>query len=106
MQQPGSENMKMYIVSLAAGVLVGLIYGFLNVRSPAPPIIALIGLLGMLAGEQLPPLLRQLWQSGKPTVSWFEEQVKPHCFGELPSGPACKNPSSGVAENEQASSKS
>lgn len=67
--------MKMYIVSLAVGVLVGLIYGFLDVRSPAPPIIALIGLLGILAGEQLTPLIRQVWQ----------EQL--HFHGEPPHRP-------------------
>ncbi|SHN07255.1 XapX domain-containing protein [Duganella sacchari] len=77
--------MKMYIVSVAVGLLVGLIYGFLNVRSPAPPVIALVGLLGMLLGEQLPPLLRQLWQQEAPKVSWIEDHVKPHCFGQLPS---------------------
>ncbi len=78
--------MKMYIVSLAVGLLVGLIYGFLNVRSPAPPVIALVGLLGILVGEQLPPLLRQLWQpSPDQKVSWIENHVKPHCFGQLPS---------------------
>lgn len=76
--------MKMYIVSIAVGLLVGCIYGFLNVRSPAPPVIALVGLLGMLLGEQLPPLLRQLWQSEAPKVSWIEDHVKPHCFGQLP----------------------
>ena len=38
------------LISLAAGVLIGLMYAVLKVRSPAPP--ALIGLLGMLAGEQ------------------------------------------------------
>ncbi|RFP18838.1 MULTISPECIES: DUF1427 family protein [unclassified Duganella] len=76
---------KMYIVSLAVGLLVGLIYGFLNVRSPAPPVIALVGLLGILLGEQLPPLLRQLWQPEARQVSWIEEHVKPHCFGQLPS---------------------
>jgi len=38
--------------SLAAGVLIGLLYALLKVRSPAPPALALIGLLGMLAGEQ------------------------------------------------------
>ena len=54
--------MKTYIVSIATGLLVGIIYGFLNVRSPAPPVIALVGLLGILLGEQVPPLLRQLWQ--------------------------------------------
>lgn len=40
------------LISLAAGVLIGLIYALLKVRSPAPPALALIGLLGMLAGEQ------------------------------------------------------
>ncbi len=44
--------MKPYIVSLAIGILVGAIYALLRVRSPAPPVIALVGLLGMLAGEQ------------------------------------------------------
>jgi XapX domain-containing protein len=79
--------MKMYIVSLAVGLLVGLIYGFLNVRSPAPPVIALVGLLGILLGEQLPPLLRQLWQPAQTEakVSWIDDHVKPHCFGQLPS---------------------
>ncbi|XWN33591.1 MAG: DUF1427 family protein [Devosia sp.] len=42
---------KPYAVSLAIGLLVGGLYALLNTRSPAPPIIALLGLLGMLAGE-------------------------------------------------------
>lgn len=50
--------MKLYLISLAAGLLVGVIYGFLNVRSPAPPVIALVGLLGILIGEQIVPLAR------------------------------------------------
>lgn len=41
------------LISLAAGVLIGLIYALLKVRSPAPPALALVGLLGMLAGERL-----------------------------------------------------
>jgi len=52
--------MKIYIVSLGVGVLVGVIYAVLNVRSPAPPLVALLGLLGMLAGEQIIPMARQL----------------------------------------------
>ena len=44
--------MKPYLVSLAVGILVGGIYALLRVRSPAPPVIALVGLLGMLIGEQ------------------------------------------------------
>ncbi|WP_295993937.1 DUF1427 family protein [Rugamonas sp.] len=76
--------MKIYLVSLAAGLLVGLIYGVLGVRSPAPPVIALVGLLGILLGEQLPPLVRQLWQHEGTAVTWLREQVQPHCFGQLP----------------------
>ena len=40
-----------YALSLVAGIGIGVIYGLIAVRSPAPPIIALLGLLGMLAGE-------------------------------------------------------
>lgn len=44
---------KAYAISLAVGLLVGGIYAMLNTRSPAPPVIALLGLLGMLVGESL-----------------------------------------------------
>ena len=44
-------NLTPYILSLGGGIGVGVIYGLVSVRSPAPPIIALLGLLGMLAGE-------------------------------------------------------
>jgi XapX domain-containing protein len=49
----------MYLISLGAGLLVGAIYGLLGVRSPAPPVVALVGLLGMLAGEQIVPLAKR-----------------------------------------------
>lgn len=77
--------MRMYVVSIAVGLLVGVIYALLNVRSPAPPIVALLGLLGMLIGEQIPPLVRQWIKPETRQVSWIEDHVKPHCFGELPS---------------------
>lgn len=41
------------LISLAAGVFIGLIYALLNVRSPAPPAVALVGLLGMIIGSTL-----------------------------------------------------
>ena len=75
--------MKMYVLSLGAGLLVGVLYGLLNVRSPAPPIIALIGLLGILAGEQIPTLVRHYFDKQPAATSWHE-QVKPHMFGQLP----------------------
>ncbi|MFC5430837.1 DUF1427 family protein [Paraburkholderia denitrificans] len=52
--------MKSYLVSLGAGVLIGVIYSALKVRSPAPPLVALIGLLGMLIGVQAIPSLKPL----------------------------------------------
>lgn len=75
--------MKTYLVSAAIGLLVGVIYALFNVRSPAPPVIALVGLLGILAGEQLPPLVKR-WLGAPTTTSWLHHQVKPHMFGELP----------------------
>ena len=50
--------MKAYVIALGVGLLVGALYGLLNVRSPAPPVVALVGLLGILAGEQAVPLVR------------------------------------------------
>jgi XapX domain-containing protein len=50
--------MRPYLISLAVGLAVGVIYGLIKVRSPAPPAIALLGLLGMLAGEQAVPLVK------------------------------------------------
>jgi XapX domain-containing protein len=75
--------MKTYLISLAAGVLVGVIYSLINVRSPAPPVVALTGLLGMLAGEQLPPLAKSLWLREPLVVSWLH-RIQPHVFGSLP----------------------
>ena len=37
---------------LVMGLAVGVAYGLVQVRSPAPPLIALIGLFGMVLGEQ------------------------------------------------------
>lgn len=77
--------MKIYLLSLAIGVLVGVIYGLLNVRSPAPPVVALVGLLGILVGEQVVPLIKASWQQEPALVSWMH-QIKPHVFGTLPRG--------------------
>ncbi len=41
-----------YLASLLMGLVVGGIYGLVQVRSPAPPMIALVGLFGMLLGQQ------------------------------------------------------
>jgi XapX domain-containing protein len=62
---------KAYAISLAIGVLVGGLYALLNTRSPAPPIIALLGLLGMLAGESLVS-----WAKNRMTLS----DAAAHCL--------------------------
>lgn len=63
--------MKLYIVSLAAGLLVGVIYALLQVRSPAPPAIALIGLLGILVGEQIVPIAKRMITGEPITTAWL-----------------------------------
>jgi XapX domain-containing protein len=78
--------MKPYLLSLGAGLLVGVVYSLMNVRSPAPPVIALIGLLGMLAGEQIMPLVKRLSGPEPVTKAWLEKECVPHMFGALPTG--------------------
>lgn len=99
--------MKIYLMSLAAGILVGIVYSLLNVRSPAPPIVALIGLLGILVGEQVLPLVRTVWKKEPAALSWLHE-VKPHMFGHLPRGRRPEAPTLDTvtkAKSEEARSK-
>jgi len=79
--------MKLYLVSLGAGLLVGIIYGLMNVRSPAPPVIALIGLLGILAGEQVVPIAKRLLSGQGLSLGWLQRECGGHVFGALPSRP-------------------
>jgi len=76
--------MKVFLISLGVGVLVGIIYGLLNVRSPAPPLVALLGLLGMLGGEQLVPIAKRLVSGAPLTIGWIRHECTPPIFGELP----------------------
>jgi XapX domain-containing protein len=80
--------LKDYIAALAAGALVGVIYGLINVRSPAPPSVGLVGLLGILLGEQAVQLAKRLVASQPVTASWLREECQPHVFGRLPVGRA------------------
>lgn len=77
--------MKMYLIALAVGLLVGAIYGLLHVRSPAPPVVALVGLLGILLGEQLVPLAREVI-AGRSVAAYLHLGARPHLFGALPDG--------------------
>jgi XapX domain-containing protein len=76
---------KVYLMSLGAGLLVGVFYSLIQTRSPAPPVVALLGLLGILVGEQIPSLARSLWRREPLALSWLH-QVRPHVFGHLPGG--------------------
>ena len=80
--------MKPYVIALAAGLLVGVIYGMLNVRSPAPPVIALVGLLGILLGEQAVPLIKRAIGKEPVTLGWVQQQCGAHVLGRLPTADA------------------
>ncbi|HWW12429.1 MAG TPA: DUF1427 family protein [Brevundimonas sp.] len=69
--------MKPYLLSLGAGLLIGVIYSLLNVRSPAPPAIALIGLLGILLGEQALPLAKRVFTEHEVTAPQSMPPQKP-----------------------------
>ena len=75
--------LKTYSVSLAVGILAGLIYAVLDVNSPAPPIIALVGLLGMQIGEHLIPLTKRLVNRQPVNLHWFRHDYH-HKIGDNP----------------------
>jgi len=58
-----------YLVSLLVGFVFGVGYALLGVKSPAPPILALFGLLGMVIGEQGVPWVKQHYQ--RPAITEF-----------------------------------
>jgi XapX domain-containing protein len=65
-----------YLISLGVGFVVGLAYWLLKVQSPAPPLIALAGLLGMVLGEHAIPVAK---------AQLFTEKVSAQAVGrELP----------------------
>jgi XapX domain-containing protein len=76
--------MRVYLFSLGAGLLVGVIYSLIEVRSPAPPLVALVGLLGILLGEQIVPVGKQMLAGSALPVAWQESKCTSHLFGMLP----------------------
>src|SRR2546429_7351962 len=77
-------KMRIYLLSLGAGLLVGIVYSLLNVRSPAPPVVALVGLLGILVGEQIIPVARHMLEGSHLAAAWRQSQCTMHIFGLLP----------------------
>lgn len=83
---------KTYLLSAAAGLLVGVIYSLLNVRSPAPPLIALLGLLGMLVGEQVIPVGKKLLGGSTFSTACHETKATASVLGQLPGRQAPETP--------------
>ena len=44
--------MKALVISFVVGLLVRVVYGVIRLKSPAPAVVALLGLLGMVLSEQ------------------------------------------------------
>lgn len=84
--------MKLYIAALAAGLLVGAIYSLLNVRSPAPPVVALVGLFGILLGEQIVPVARHLIAGCSLREAIGRAECGGHVLGSLPSNTTAERP--------------
>lgn len=96
--------MKAYVLSLLAGVLVGIVYNLIGVPSPAPPIVALVGLLGILAGEQVFPIAKKMLSGVNFRLAWKEEHCYQHLFGSLPGRNAHRpQPVSGISSEEKSS---
>jgi XapX domain-containing protein len=91
--------MKLYLLSLGAGILVGIIYSLINVRSPAPPLVALLGLLGMLGGEQVVPVAKDLIAGSSLSAAWRNSQCQSHLFGLLPGRHGNAQTKTGMADN-------
>jgi XapX domain-containing protein len=90
--------MKVYLVSFGAGLLVGVVYSLLNVRSPAPPVVALIGLLGILLGEQIIPVGRQMIAGSSISTAWQQIRCGQHIFGAMPGRHAERPASTTIAD--------
>ena len=77
-------SLQAYAVALAVGLAVSVLYGLLEFRSPAPPVVALIGLLGILLGEQAVPVAKQLLRPSSAKASSIGADGAHHLCGALP----------------------
>jgi len=89
------------VISLVAGVLVGTNYGQLEVYSPALPVVALIGLLGILIGDQVVPAVQRL-MTGQPVSATWVKKCGPNIFGEWPTNPSGNRPAHRAEDELQA----
>ena len=76
--------MKASLLSFGAGLVVGVVYSLLGVRSPAAPVVALIGLLSILLGEQIVPVGRRMIAGTSIRAAWQQMRCGQHVFGAMP----------------------
>jgi XapX domain-containing protein len=80
----GMPRMGIDIAVLVAGVAVGVIYRCLGVRSPAQPVLALVGLFGMLMGQQVVPVGKRVLAEHPLPGSWIGTRASQRVFATLP----------------------
>ncbi|MFH8977066.1 DUF1427 family protein [Streptomyces sp. NPDC017890] len=66
------------VVSLLAGLLMGAVYWALGLTSPAPPMIGLTGLLGIVLGERAVTRLRDRAAASENHTRKEESHDRPH----------------------------
>jgi XapX domain-containing protein len=85
---PGSTEQEndrcacMWSPSLRAWLLE--LYSLLGVRSSAPPVVSLVGLLGILGSEQALALVKRIATGAPIDFEWMKSECAPHIFGRLP----------------------
>jgi XapX domain-containing protein len=52
------------LLALCTGLAVGVVFSLVKLPSPAPPLLGLIGLVGMFAGQRLVPLVLSFIHKG------------------------------------------
>lgn len=52
------------LLALCTGLAVGVVFSLVKLPSPAPPLLGLIGLIGMFAGQRLVPLISSFFHRG------------------------------------------
>jgi len=52
------------LLALGTGLAVGVVFSLVKLPSPAPPLLGLIGLAGMFAGQRLIPMISSFFHKG------------------------------------------
>jgi len=80
--------MKVYLVSLGAGLLVGVVYSLLDVRSPAPPVVRADRPARPSCSVSRSYRWGQMISGSSIGTAWQQMRCGHHIFGGLPGGHA------------------